>query len=441
MTSSKKLSLLSVVLININVMLGSGIFINTVMLANATGSLSPISYLIVGVLLLPIVLSIVKLWSFCKTQATLYQLGANLSPFIGFLSSWCYFIGKISTLSLCVHVCSSILQQLFFVFNLIPVILLDFIFIFIFAIFNLLNFRTGSKIQVGFATFKFVPILFMIFSGLYLFTPSNFTPDLFIPYGIPASLTLVFYAFAGFESTCSLSKLIENPSKNGTRAILISYALVIAIAVLFQFAFCAVLSSEITNLSGGYLGVFSTIVSKLMPISSNFSRYLIAILNLGIAISALGAAYSIMFSNCWNLYTLAQNKHLFYSSFIGRLNSGQVPYVCIIIESIIAFIYILVSQANQLALQQLGALAATIAYTLSILVLLVLSIEKKHKKDIILSIIAVCSCLTLIISFIYNLIFYGISNLLVLFMLLVIFGSYMFYKKHDLLNLKFYQDL
>jgi hypothetical protein len=133
MTNQKKLSLLSVILININIMLGAGVFINTVVLAKTTGSLSPLSYVIVGFLLLPIVLSIVKLWESCKSQATFYQLGSHISPFVGFLSSWCYFIGKISTFSLGIHVCSSILQQLFIFFDNIPVLLLDLIFIFIYS--------------------------------------------------------------------------------------------------------------------------------------------------------------------------------------------------------------------------------------------------------------------------------------------------------------------
>lgn len=441
MKSSKKLSLLSAILININVMLGSGIFINTVVLAKEAGSLSPLSYIIVGILLLPIVFSIVTLWGFCKSQATFYQLAGQISPFMGFLSSWGYFIGKISTFSLGIHVCSSILHQLFDFFKVVPLLLLDLIFIFVFTVFNLLNLKVNSKIQYGFIILKFIPILFMIFSVFYLFSYSNFGSSLLIPQGIPVSLTLVFYAFSGFESSCSLSQLIDNPKKNGVKAILISYLLVIIIATLFQFSFCSIFMNDVNFLSEGYLCVFGSLVSKLFIFKDRFKSILISILNLGIAFSSIGSAYGVMFSNSWNLYTLAQNEHLFFSKFINRLNKDQVPYICIIIEGIIAIMYILLSQGYQISLQQVAALASTIAYTLSVLALLFLSIRQKIIKNIYLAFVALCSCLILIIAFVSNLFFYGISNLLILFLLFILFGGYMFYRKHRLLKLEIYEEI
>ena len=54
MSRSQKLSLFSAILININIMLGSGIFINTAVLTQQAGSLGALVYPIVGLLLFPL---------------------------------------------------------------------------------------------------------------------------------------------------------------------------------------------------------------------------------------------------------------------------------------------------------------------------------------------------------------------------------------------------
>lgn len=426
MTNSKKLSLISAILININIMIGSGIFINTVILTKIAGSLSPISYLIAGILLLPIVISIVKLWALSESETNFYQMGSIISPFIGFLSSWAYFIGKISSFTLGIHVCNSILAQIFPILEFIPLLLLDLSLIIIITLLNLLNLKTNSKIQYGFIIFKFIPILFMIFSSFYLFSKSNFKPNLLILSGIPPSITLVFYAFSGFEASCSLSRLIENPKKNGVKAIIISYLITVFIATLYQFSFCSIFSEIINQLPNGYLSIFKSLIYKL----TNNKYYIAYILNLGIAISSIGSAYGIIFSNSWNLYNLAKNNHIFFSNIITKLNKENVPYICIIAESIIAILYLFISNAQQIALQQVGVFAITITYTLSVIAFLFLSVRQKNKINTKIAFIAILSCLILISTFLYNVIFYKASYLLFLFIVIIFFGSYMFYKKH-----------
>ena len=55
MSQTPHLSLLSAIIININIMLGSGIFINTVILPHHTGALGALAYGIGGLLFLPLI--------------------------------------------------------------------------------------------------------------------------------------------------------------------------------------------------------------------------------------------------------------------------------------------------------------------------------------------------------------------------------------------------
>src|SRR5947207_2039306 len=111
MSHRAKLSLPAAILINTNVMVGSGIFINTVLLAKNAGGLSPLSYALVGLLLLPLILSISKLARH-HCGGNFYTYGSNIHPTVGLLTAWCYFIGKLASCTLGIHVGVSLLQTI-----------------------------------------------------------------------------------------------------------------------------------------------------------------------------------------------------------------------------------------------------------------------------------------------------------------------------------------
>ena len=125
MPQSQKLSLLSAILINVNIMLGSGIFINTVILTKQAGSLGAVVYLLVALLLLPLILTIGQLLDYHPTSGTFYDFGRTISPYFGFISSWSYFTAKLCSSALAIHVCLSFLQQMIPVLKVIPLVLFD----------------------------------------------------------------------------------------------------------------------------------------------------------------------------------------------------------------------------------------------------------------------------------------------------------------------------
>ena len=59
-TQPAKISLFAAIIINVNIIIGSGVFINTTELAKRAGLLGGLSYGIVGILLFPLILSFVK---------------------------------------------------------------------------------------------------------------------------------------------------------------------------------------------------------------------------------------------------------------------------------------------------------------------------------------------------------------------------------------------
>ena len=113
MTTEKKLSLPTAILINVNIMMGGGIFINTVELAKRTGLLSGFMYPLIGLLILPLIIAISRLIEL-HPSGGFYVFGQKeINPFVGFVSTWSYFIAKLASASLMIHVSMSLLTQIF----------------------------------------------------------------------------------------------------------------------------------------------------------------------------------------------------------------------------------------------------------------------------------------------------------------------------------------
>lgn len=418
---SNKLSLSSAILINLNIMIGAGLFVNTVLLAQEVQSLGAAIYLLVGIILLPLIFAITQLMRIHQ-GGTFYDYASSIHPFVGFLSSWSYFTAKLASCALGVHVFVSLVKTIIPFLNPIPTLLLDSCIILGFMLLNMLNMRIGRSIQFSFIIFKMVPIIFVGLCALYLFSFDAIIQSTPSWGNIPSTIPFVLYAFTGFEATCSLSRSIENPEKNGPRAIFISFFLGVTIVCLYQLLFFGNLGNTLGNLSS-YLEAFPSLLAAFSPNHAYFIT-LKSLLHLGIASSCLGAAYGIMYSNAWNLYTLAYKGHILSKDKLLKLNEFGIPYACVVIEALIALGYLFYTQGNQIPLQQINALGMTITYTLSVLGLIT-SLYIIEKKFAFLHILALASCAFFIAAAGKNLFVFGFQPIFAFIFLLGI-GIIMF---------------
>lgn len=425
MSHPHKLSLSSAILINLNIMLGAGIFVNTVLLAQQAGAFGALAYLTVGIILLPLMLSIARLVSLYQ-GGTFYEYGASIHPLIGFISSWSYFVAKLGSCALGIHVFVTLMQTIFPVWNTFPAVTIDCGIVILFMLLNSLNMRIGKSIQYSFMALKLIPILFAIGAGAYLFSGNHMALLGGEVRGLIAAIPFVLYAFTGFEATCSLSRSLRNPKKDGPRAILFAYCGGVFIVVLYQLFFYGAFGPALGEL-GNFRFAFPALVD-LLGISDAVRIGLIGMLQVGAATSALGAAYGIMYSNGWNLFALSQQNFVFGSSRLRILNKYHIPFLCVVIEAMIALGYILLSQGNQIPLQQIVACGMTLTYTASVLGLLVRSYRERLAYTR-LAAMGLGSCLLFIVSLMRNVVVFGIMPIALFILLLVIGGSMFFYKK------------
>lgn len=423
MAEEYKLSLPSAVIINLNIMLGTGIFLNSADFAQKAGPFSFSPYLIIGILMVPLIIAMAVLIN-NQTDGSFYGVAKHeLGSFWGFISTWSYFIAKPASAGLMIHFCCALFSQLFPALTIIPALALDTIVITLFVVLNLLNMRIGRNIQLSFIVLKAIPILFITISGLWLLNPHNFI-NVEIPLaGIAVVLPLAIYAFTGFEASLSLSRHIKDARRNAPRAIVISYLIVISIFLLYQIGYYGALN--LTQLSN--TNSLDGIALFLQSIFVQPHPTLKALLYICMGTSALGGAYSILFSNAWNLYNLATNNHLNLKKYLTTTNAAGIAYWCLFIEAGACFLYLFFTNANSVTLRQINAFGSTLAYTTSMVAFAVMAFATLKKRwTHVLAIFALCSCGIFILACINS--FHENGTLaLVAFLGLLVLGTLLYF--------------
>lgn len=421
MAPEQKLSLTTAILINLNIMMGAGIFINTVELSKRAGLLSGFLYPLIGILILPLIITIADLVKLYPSGGFYIFAKEQINPCMGFISTWSYFVAKLASATLMIHVSMSLILQIFpLLAQSASIFIFDFTILTIFILLNLLNMKTGSKIQIGFLIFKLIPLLFVIGAGFILFSPTLLPTLPLLWHGISGSLPFVLYAAMGFEAICALSNKIENPTRNGPRAILISFSIMILLVFLFQFFFYLFLANQLSQINS-YLGAFPALLQTLFAHSSALSNKLQSIFHLAIAFSALGGCYGILYSNNWNLFILAQNKKIKGWNYLTKTNAHAIPLYCLLVEWLFCAGYLITTNGNQLILQPLAALGTVFTYFISVIAFLFF--QKKQSSNYnayIIPILALLSCGLLIGACIRTFIASGLLPLLGYFILLIL---------------------
>jgi len=427
--SSKKLSLTAAVFINLNVMIGTGLFVNTYVLSANAGAAGFLLYPMIGLLMLPLIAVFGKLSKLYPTGG-LYAFAKESSPLLGFLSCWSYFFAKLASCATMTFVGTKLFLQMIPATQHLNPVLMSLIILATFTSLNLLNMKVGMTVQKVFLTAKCIPIIFALIAGVMIFDTSHITASSFIWEGILINVPLVLFCLGGFETACSISRNMENPSVDGPKAVYYSFATTLMLYGLFQGLIYTSTYTTLGDLSS-YQDIFPCIAHKLF--SSEFIANKVSILlNLAIGLSALGGSYGILFANSWNLLILAENNHVFGSSTIMKFNTHETPWVAVCAEALICASFLIFSQGFIQPLQGTAALGIIIAYTISAFAYFqIINTKKRRIINLIIACSAFFTCTLFIINMIMTFIQTGIFPL-ILFAIILISGTTMFYiKKHQ----------
>ena len=329
---SKKLGFWSIVLLGINGIIGSGIFL----LPNkAMAIIGPASLL---VMLFDMLLVLAITFCFAEASGLFKENGGAyiyakeaFGDFIGYevgVLSWATRIIAFSTMSVGF---ATALGGLIPSLNTVMMknIIISVIFI-VLAVINLLGIKLYEVIQNLATIAKILPFILFIGMGIFYIEPVNFTPlvpnGVYTPGSFGAAAVMLFFAFTGFESLAVAAAEMENPQKNLPKATLITIFTVSAIYILLLACAIGIMGYELADTTAPVQVAFTRIAGA-------FGTTIVAAGTL-ISIGALCIASSFITPHSG----LALAEQHMLPAFMAKRNRFGAPYWCIIVSTIVAML-------------------------------------------------------------------------------------------------------
>lgn len=359
-----KIPLWVAVLINVNIVIGSAFFLGASKIAIASGLLAPLSWIICGLMLLPLVIVLAKLSAHYPAAGGIYVYSEKqLGSLWGFISGWGYFIGTAALNAVLLIAFTQGLQTIPAVQKFLSHIgltgnLFDIFIIALFTLFNLFNIEFLERMQIMFTILKGLPFLLVLGALPFLFDATNITSGQLHWSGLITKLPLVLFAYIGIEACCAIADKIENGHKNAGRVIFCSFALIVLIYTILQAAlFCIHGSSTIDP----FFSLLPMLTGNQTIITWGNGALSLAMLS-----SFLGGFYGMFYFNNWNLYAIGKDNSIVFSSQLIRLNKNQAPWICVLVQSLLITLFVLFTKHSDYLIT-MGDLGTVIAYILSAL--------------------------------------------------------------------------
>lgn len=386
-----KISLRTAILLNMNIMIGSGIFLSPSQIALIAGNASFLAWPAVVLLFLPLVLCTVQLSKMFPGCGGFYAYAKEgLGTAAGFTSGWSYIMGYIFCIAVDIMFLHKILAvalrsdwlannpMLFYVGSLI-----------VFIIFNLMGLKLLAKLLDSMTITKTLPLIILIALLPFIFNTSFAVTAAEVSM-VPLSLTFAMFSFLGFEACCSVSHLIENSEKNAPRAILFGFIITATIYTLFHFGLLQAMGLENLIQYGA-----PSYVSFLDIISISYVKALLAFLVSVVSIgTVIAGSIGVLNANAIMMHSLAQENVFKGAAFVGKTTSNGRPWAALCIQGVIILALLLVQQ-DMSVIGGLCTMAVFLAFILPLLSLLFLEKQKRALHRLPLTIIALLTAVGL----------------------------------------------
>ncbi|MFA5074628.1 MAG: APC family permease [Candidatus Babeliales bacterium] len=397
-----KISLFSAILMNINVMIGGGIFIMVPIMAKQAANISFLGWVITALIFLPVVLSVAKITNYFPGQSSFYSYNSTgINKTAGFVSGWLYFLGYASNGALLIAGIREFLRlQLGIEFFNSHQILFNLIMVILFCLLNFLSISVVSKIQNAATIIKLLPIFFVIFLLFFYWNPRlrlDFSNISNLKYVVPLTL----FGFWGFETTCNISHLIAGHKNNASRAIIISFLIVVAAYTIFTISLLHIMGAQ--NLITYEAPAFV----KFLGIKSDIFLNALNVFVLStILTSYAGSLFGLFIASSFNLQSLANNNLLPLSKILQILNKQNRPIYCVLLSGLTIFIFLLFL-SNAQVLSAMGNFGILSCIIITFISLLLIQLKRKEYLKTLMPCLALLSCCIILI---YTWLIIGINN-------------------------------
>jgi len=188
---------------------------------------------------------------------------------------------------------------------------------------------------------KMVPILLFVFIGIKYIGKSNITfitrePKVLIT-GFVDPILILFYAFTGFESIAVAARDMKTPLKNLPKGIIIVMISIIALYLILIFSILGILGR---NIDPDSYPIFNAAYLLLGPLGGSF-------FSSGIIVSIIGINIAASFTSPRSIVALSQKNNV--PEFLSIKNKYGTPGAAILLTGGLSLLIILIGNFNTLA--------------------------------------------------------------------------------------------
>jgi len=338
----------------INGVIGAGIFVLPAIVGIEMGAFGVFGYIFCSIMLAAIMLCYAEIGSRVTTSGGSYAyVEAAFGDFAGYIVNWLYFFGwSILGSAALMNVIADSLAVIFPVFaNPLVQALFFFILIGFMIVVNVLGAKQGIGFVKMITLIKLLPLLGIIIFGFSKVKAGNLHWENMPSLKTFGDTTLIlFYAFAGFETSLGVSGEFKNPKRTVPMGILLGGITVLFVYMLLQIVTQGVLGAEMASFKDAPL---AAVAEKIVgPVGAT-------ILLVTAALSCFGCVSADIMATPRSLF--AGSNDGMFPKFLGKVHPKfATPHVAVTTYGSLIFIFSISGGFKQLAI--LASAAILIVY-------------------------------------------------------------------------------
>lgn len=320
----------SAVLMSINIIIGSFIFVAPQRMAAMAGSVSFLGWGFAGLLLLPIVLTVAyAARAFPGAGGFYHYCASGINETAGFLAQWSYLLGYLGTAStITVIIRERLASQMGLLFCDQHPYLFYAAFITGLSLLNLLSVQLISKIQSGVTLLKLTP-LFLVVLLLPFYVNTTITYHVGELANLGYTLPLAFFGFWGFESCCAIGHMLKGGPAQVSRVALSAFSITVVLYTLFHFGVLNIMGVE--NLIAQGTSAFPSFLGFSPIVTQNLLIFIV----FAIMLSLINTTFGVSLTNIAIVGTLAERRSVIGATFLTRKMRNGTHYNAVIVQALI----------------------------------------------------------------------------------------------------------
>lgn len=304
----------------------------------------------------------------------------GLGDFAGFLVAWGYWISTACANAAITISLVSALSTFFPVLstNAVYSVTTGLAAIWLLTWINTRGVVVSGKVQLLTTMLKLIPLFVIAIGGLFFIRLENFSP--FNASGtsawsaLQATATFTMFAFVGIECASIPASTIDNPAKTISRATMLGLLIAALVYILGSVSLMGILSPM--QLKNSVTPYADAAVLMFGPTAKYW-------VSAGIAVAAFGALNGWILIQGQMPYAIAKDK--LFPAIFARENKRKVPYMGMLINSIVVSLFMTMNYTDGLVAQfkfllLLAVLTIFIPYLFSTTAYLLIRLSKKENK-------------------------------------------------------------